>query len=416
MRPVVWLLLDLVTTGSGLLLDLFNTRSGLILAPCCKNRHYLAMLSSDPIRGYIEGYYGRLLSWQDRHKVATHLAQLNMNAYLYAPKEDPAHRLDWRRAWDDQWVRAFRAFCDHAHAHNIAVYAGIAPGLDFDFAAPETDFAHLHRKADQLHACGADAITLMFDDIEPPMDQFPIDGKSEAHCQAAIANRLAQDYPLQLVPRIYADEIATPAETTSHYRDLADTLAAKITLFHCGARIVGTNYDAPETRGVIDDYWTGPRIWWDNIYCNDYCPRRLFVGPHGGGAGDLMLNGTGHLATDLLILSLGAAPAVHDRTSPAYRDLLRAAGIPEAFDVIQHYFDRPVLTGASPAPMPPPSDTEMAAIETLLWRWKTPLAREWYPYLFGLKHDALMQRGELPDDRIAKTQLPPFYAHVRPRR
>ena len=33
-----------------------------------------------------------------------------------------------------------------------------------------------------------------------------------------------------------------------------------------------------------------------------------------------------------------------------------------------------------------------------------PLAREWYPYLFGLKGDLLIARGEMENKRIAKTQ------------
>jgi len=40
----------------------------------------------------------------------------------------------------------------------------------------------------------------------------------------------------------------------------------------------------------------------------------------------------------------------------------------------------------------------------LLWQWKGPLAREWYPYLFGLKGDLLIAGGEMKDERIAKTQ------------
>jgi hyaluronoglucosaminidase len=60
-------------------------------------------------------------------------------------------------------------------------------------------------------------------------------------------------------------------------------------------------------------------------------------------------------------------------------------------------------------PAPPPADkAAFDAIETLLWRWKTPLAREWYPFLFGLKHDLLIASGELPALRIAKTQTAPL--------
>ena len=57
-------------------------------------------------------------------------------------------------------------------------------------------------------------------------------------------------------------------------------------------------------------------------------------------------------------------------------------------------------------------DREVAAIEALLWRWKTPLAREWYPFLFGLKHDLLLSTGNLPGLRIHKTQTAALAQHL----
>ena len=82
------------------------------------------------MRGYIEGYYGRILSWQDRHRIIDQLATLGMSSYLYAPKEDVSHRLRWRTAWDAEWCAAFADFCAYAATCNIQVLAGIAPGID----------------------------------------------------------------------------------------------------------------------------------------------------------------------------------------------------------------------------------------------------------------------------------------------
>jgi len=42
----------------------------------------------------------------------------------------------------------------------------------------------------------------------------------------------------------------------------------------------------------------------------------------------------------------------------------------------------------------------------MLWRWKSPLAREWYPFLFGLKHDLQLATDMVTDNRLAKTQPP----------
>ena len=47
------------------------------------------------LKGYIEGYYGRLFSEDERAKVINHMGKLKMDFYLYGPKEDLYHRIEW---------------------------------------------------------------------------------------------------------------------------------------------------------------------------------------------------------------------------------------------------------------------------------------------------------------------------------
>jgi hypothetical protein len=39
-----------------------------------------------------------------------------------------------------------------------------------------------------------------------------------------------------------------------------------------------------------------------------------------------------------------------------------------------------------------------------LWSWKSELSREWYPCLFGLKHDLQLYQNNLTSERLIKTQ------------
>ena len=142
-------------------------------------------------RGYIEGYYGKLLSFEDRHKLLVCLENLSMDSYLYAPKEDICHRFDWRRPYRESWLNTFASFCADAQARQIQVLAGIAPGLDFNFAEDKADFAALLAKAHQMLAAGADALVLMFDDISDDISAFAEAGLSEGLAHARLANRLA---------------------------------------------------------------------------------------------------------------------------------------------------------------------------------------------------------------------------------
>ena len=118
-----------------------------------------------------------------------------------------------------------------------------------------------------------------------------------------------------------------------------------------------------------------------------------------GSVSELMLNGTGMIETDLLLLDVMAAG--EDRQ--AWQKALADNAIPEEIHQIADWC-RAVLSDEPVTTKPTASDATFTAIETLLWRWKTPLSREWYPFIFGLKHDLLMAGGQLPPLRIVKTQ------------
>ena len=49
------------------------------------------------INGYIEGFYGQLLKWPERHLIIKKLANCKFNTYFYCPKEDINHRLNWKQ-------------------------------------------------------------------------------------------------------------------------------------------------------------------------------------------------------------------------------------------------------------------------------------------------------------------------------
>ena len=53
-------------------------------------------------------------------------------------------------------------------------------------------------------------------------------------------------------------------------------------------------------------------------------------------------------------------------------------------------------------------EIQHAALDELQWRWKSTLSREWYPHLFGLRHDLLLASGHQPALRIRKTQSAPL--------
>ena len=56
------------------------------------------------------------------------------------------------------------------------------------------------------------------------------------------------------------------------------------------------------------------------------------------------------------------------------------------------------------------------ALDFLLWRWKTQISREWYPYLLRFKHDLQILDKRLSFNRILKTQTHPTQHVLKHRR
>ena len=368
--------------------------------------------------GYIEGYYGRLLDWRDRNRLLGGVAAAANDKLFLRTKRRCVHRQFWRQPYDKAWQAEFTQFAATAAAKNIHLIAGIAPGLDFDFASldastdQKNDFTILVAKARQFLANGASMIALLMDDIAADFEARSGSFTNEGRAHAALANRLglAIDAAIIIVPRIYADSLITPDDTQSftYLEQFVGHLDPQHQVVYCGDDIV-----APRPFGDAGGHLDPASIIiWDNFYANDYCPRRLFLGPwRSADMPHIMLNPTGMIETDLLLLGLVAGTRDQaGRGSEAgkiyWRELIQKAAVPDAFFDIAAYFDAPYGFAAE-FPMPS-AKTALAALEILLWRWKSPLQREWYPHLMGLKQDILLANGELPLERIGKTQMAPL--------
>ena len=52
------------------------------------------------VSGIIEGFYGRPWTWDERAEVMRFCHDRGMRHYVYAPKDDPKHRAEWRSPYD----------------------------------------------------------------------------------------------------------------------------------------------------------------------------------------------------------------------------------------------------------------------------------------------------------------------------
>ena len=367
------------------------------------------------IIGYIEGYYGRLLSWKNREVIIKSLHKNKMNTYFYCPKEDVCHRISWREKYSKKWRLKFQNFTQLSKKNKINVIAGIAPGLDFDFKElnktpknkKKSDFEFLLKKAKQLLEDGATYIALMLDDLPNNFkNKFGYD-VSEGTFHGILVNKLSKELGQNIffVPRIYADELIE--DDPLYLRDLSKTINPKIKIFYCGENVVAKTYEISEKAKKI---LSNELIIWDNFYANDYCPRRFFIGFRSGRENikNIMINPTGLIKTDLLILDIFRGIIVGKFSQKKWEDILNIHGVPKVFFKIKKFFFTPDF-GLSPSTQSIKIKKEdLKILDFLLWKWKGKLSIEWYPYFFGLKQDLQINQKILTSERLIKSQTIPL--------
>jgi protein O-GlcNAcase/histone acetyltransferase len=232
-----------------------------------------------------------------------------------------------------------------------------------------------------------------------------------------LANALADelDISIWVTPRVYADELII--SDIAYLPEFLETLEESHIVLYCGSDVVSKHASVRSLQTLCNaqsQCRTRQTVLWDNLYANDYCPRRLFVGPWQGRAGisNVLLNPTGMIHTDSLLLDLMAAHnGLVDNSIEAidaWRTVLIRHGVPDSFFELAPYFYHPVFNSHKDPSLPIATSATFDAIEHCLWRWKKPLAREWYAYIFGLKHDLLAEQNRLSEDRIRKTQTAPL--------
>ena len=112
-----------------------------------------------------------VLSWQERHRIVDQLAALGMSSYVYAPKEDVNHRSHGVPPGTANGALTLPISAPMLRAATFRCWPELRNW--FDFHNEINEFKNLVQKSNQLVEAGADAIFLMFDDIEPDPENLP---------------------------------------------------------------------------------------------------------------------------------------------------------------------------------------------------------------------------------------------------
>ena len=180
--------------------------------------------------GYIEGYYGRMLSWEERGRILSGLERHNLNSFFYCAKEDSFHRTNWKESYSDDWMNQFKVFISMANKKNIKIIFGISPGLGFTHS---TDINLLINKIKSIQSIGIEHVAILFDDLFQ---------NSSGVTHAEIVNQCVDEFKtisFLTVPQEYSLSQAKPDILTSLYlKDFNETLNPKVPIFWTGNQVV----------------------------------------------------------------------------------------------------------------------------------------------------------------------------------
>ncbi|MFD1719215.1 protein O-GlcNAcase [Georgenia deserti] len=235
-------------------------------------------------RGVIEGFYGPPWTHQDRLDILAFCERHRLTHYVYAPKDDPFHREQWREPYPDEELARLADLAAAATEAGVEMVYALAPGLTMRYA-DESEHAALAAKGRQIRSAGIRAFALLFDDIPTELtasedrDRFG-DGAGAAGaahgwtCARFAAEVLSPHDPtLVMVPTDYA------GTARSDYRDrLAETLPDEIPVWWTGRDIVVGDVTREDIDAAAASY-RRPVLLWDNFPVNDFDTSRLFLGP-----------------------------------------------------------------------------------------------------------------------------------------
>ncbi len=117
--------------------------------------------------GVIEGFYGIPWTYDERISMIEFLADMDMNEFIYAPKDDPYHNEKWRELYPAEKLSELERLAAISDDNGIEFVWAIHPGQNLiKFEDYENEVAKIYNKYDQLHEAGVKSFALCLDDID----------------------------------------------------------------------------------------------------------------------------------------------------------------------------------------------------------------------------------------------------------
>ena len=242
----------------------------LLILLICINLH----MSNTPIllRGIVEGFYGTPWNYDIRADLIKFCGEYNLNAYIYAPKDDPYHRDKWREPYPEDKLLELKNLAEVSTQNNVHFIFAVSPGLDLNYEGEkgEQDFQSMVYKLDAMYNVGIRDFAIFFDDLSGTQS-----GTNHANFLNKLQNALDQKYtdvyPLITVPTDYTRNwmIDESGNVKPYTQEFASLLNPNIIVLYTGDDVVCDGISEESFQAAKDIYGRDLGVWW-NYPVNDY--------------------------------------------------------------------------------------------------------------------------------------------------
>ena len=223
-------------------------------------------------RGYIEGFYGKPWTPEERNGMLKLMAYHRMNTYYYGPKDDPYHREKWNELYPQKELLELETIINLAKECFVDFYFCIAPGLSMRYTS-EDHYIYLTDKIKQIYNCGVKNFGLLLDDIPENLhfqeDIEAFNGET-VNAHIYLANRLYDDLKaLDADIKITLCPLQYNGKGNEYFiSKLGQGIEPGIDLFWTGRNICSQELTVPQAVTFINSTHHRP-LYWDNFPVND---------------------------------------------------------------------------------------------------------------------------------------------------
>lgn len=236
-------------------------------------------------KGIVEGFYGKPWTHKERLDMISFISEVGMNAYMYAPKDDPYHRENWRNPYPSRKLESLRELASHAKSHGISFVFAVSPGMSVRYS-DKRDIDAFMQKLKALYGAGVRDFAILYDDIpnalsnEADREKFPNLASAQVCFANSVWERLKKwsgDNTLMVCPTQYNGDY-----NTEYVLGIGAGLHQDIDIMWTGPDVCSRELTYEYTQAVTAALMR-PVVYWDNYPVNDAGMRgELHIGPYTG--------------------------------------------------------------------------------------------------------------------------------------